>query len=218
MHLRKHHCTASVGLHGPCRKHDLISGVASSTFSETRSRIISLRSTPSRHGAIAQAFHWLTVTLVVAAYALSKSDGNSLYSAEADALRRVHETLGTVLLLVVALRLLWGRFDDKPPRRQLARWMAAASTLSHLLLYGLLVSIPAMAVLGTWLEGIPLTLLGVDIAPQLAPAQGLGQLIMALHTSLGNAMPWAAGIHASAAILHHFYLGDDVLRSMLPGE
>jgi cytochrome b561 len=95
--------------------------------------------------------------------------------------------------------------------------MAAAAMLVHFALYALLISIPATAIIGTWLEGIPITLPGFDIAPQIAKAHGLGQLIMDIHTTLGNAILWVAGVHAAAALFHHFYLRDEVFQSMAPG-
>jgi cytochrome b561 len=95
--------------------------------------------------------------------------------------------------------------------------MAAAAKLVQFALYALLIAIPATGVLGTWLVGIPVTLPGLDIAPQIAKARGLGQLIMEIHTTLGNAILWVAGVHAAAALFHHFYLRDEVFHSMAPG-
>ncbi|MDY0885912.1 cytochrome b [Dongia soli] len=176
-----------------------------------------MRSTSSRYGAVTQAFHWLTVMLVLAAYVLSKSDRYSLYSADAEGLRRFHETFGVLVCIVVVLRLVWRLIDSAPKKQPMSRWMAAASKLVHFSLYALLIAIPATAMLGTWLEGIPLTLVGFDIALQIAQAHEVGQLIMKIHIALGSAILWIAGVHAAAAIFHHFYLGDDVLQSMAPG-
>jgi cytochrome b561 len=176
-----------------------------------------LRSTSSRYGAGAQAFHWLTVLLVLAAYLLSKGDGYSLYSAAADGLRRIHEMLGVLVFIVVVLRLLWRLIDGAPAMQTTSRWMAATAKLVHLALYALLIAIPATAVLGTWLEGIPVTLPGFDIAPQITKAHGLGQLIMEIHAALGHTILWVAGVHAAAALFHHFYLRDEVFQSMAPG-
>ena len=117
-----------------------------------------MRSTSSRYGAGAQAFHWLTVMLVLAAYVLSKGDPASLYSADADGLRRIHETLGVLVFIVVVLRLLWRLIDSTPAKQPMPRWMAAAAKLVQFALYALLIAIPATAVLGTWLErgcGLP---------------------------------------------------------------
>jgi cytochrome b561 len=176
-----------------------------------------LRSSSSRYGAGAQAFHWLTVMLVLAAYAVSEVH-YSLYSAAADGLRRIHETLGVFVFIVVLMRLLWRLIDSIPVKQPIPRWMAAAAKLVHFALYALLIAIPVTAVLGTWLEGIPITLPGFDIAPQIARAHRLGQLIMEIHTTLGNAILWVAGVHAAAALFHHFYLRDEVFQSMSPGR
>jgi cytochrome b561 len=176
-----------------------------------------LRSTSSRYGIGAQLFHWLTVVLVLAAYVLSKGDRYSLYSAAADGIRRIHETLGMLVFIVVVLRLLWRLIDGTPATEPMPRWMAAAANLVQFALYALLVAVPVTAVLGTWLEGLPVTFQGFDIAPQIAQARGLGQLIIVAHTTLGNVILWVAGVHAAAALFHHFYLRDGVFKSMASG-
>ena len=102
----------------------------------------------------------------------------------------VLETLGVLVFIVVVLRLLWRLIDATPAKQPMSRWMAAAAKLVHFALYALVIAIPATAVLGTWLEGIPLTLPGFDIAPQITRAHGLGQLIMEIHTTLGNGILW----------------------------
>jgi cytochrome b561 len=176
-----------------------------------------LRGTSSRYGGAVRTFHWLTVMLVLAAYVLSKGDRYSLYSADADGLRRIHEMLGVFVFVVVVLRLLWRLLDSTPAKRPMPQWMAAAAKLVQFALYALLIAIPATAVLGTWLEGLPVTLPGFDIAPQIAKAHGLGQLTMEIHITLGNAILWVAGVHAAAALFHRFYLRDEVFQSMAPG-
>ena len=76
-----------------------------------------MRSTSSRYGATAQTLHWLTAMLVLAAYVLSIGDGNSLYSAAADGLRRIHETFGLLAFTVVVVRLLWRLIDSTPAKQ-----------------------------------------------------------------------------------------------------
>ena len=85
-------------------------------------------------------------------------------------------------------------------------------------LYLLLFAVPLTAIAGAWLEGHPLTLLaGLQVAPQIAESHDLGVTISELHTWLGDAILWLAGLHAVAALYHHFFLKDGVLKSMLPG-
>jgi cytochrome b561 len=176
-----------------------------------------LRSTSSRHGAGVRVFHWLTVILVLSAYLLTKADRYSLYSGDADGIRRIHETLGMLVFIVVVLHLLWRLIDSPPAEQPMPRWASVASRLVRSALYTLLVAIPTTAVLGTWLVGLPITLLGFDVDSLIGEAHGLGQLIIEIHTTTGNAILWVAGGHAAAALFHHFYLRDKVLQSMAWG-
>ena len=99
----------------------------------------------------------------------------------------------------------------------MAPWMKLAATLTHCALYALLIAIPSTAILGAWWEGHALTLLGgLTFAPMLAQAHDLGATVADIHTYLGNAIIWLAGLHAVAALFHHFVLRDRVLLFMLP--
>src|SRR5947207_4346334 len=117
-----------------------------------------LHSTSSRYGFGAKVFHWLTVVLVLAAYVLSKGDAYSLYSAAADGIRRIHETLGMLIFIVVVLRLLWRLIDRNPATEPMPGWMAAAANRVQFALYWLIIAIPATAVLVTGPGGTPLPL------------------------------------------------------------
>jgi len=67
------------------------------------------------------------------------------------------------------------------------------------------------------LEGHPVTLLaGIEIPSALVLAHDTGATIASIHTWLGDAILWVAGLHALAGLYHHFVLKDDVLESMLP--
>ena len=95
--------------------------------------------------------------------------------------------------------------------------MRHAAKIVHVGLYLLLLAVPLTAIAGAWLEGHPLTLLGLgDIASPLHEAHAAGQTIATIHTYLGEAIVWVAGLHAAAGLFHHFFLHDRVLRSMLP--
>ena len=77
----------------------------------------------------------------------------------------------------------------------------------------------AAAILGAWLEGHPLALLAVgNIDPWLPQSRHLGLALADIHGWLGNAVMWLAGLHATAALYHHFWRRDTVLLSMLPGR
>jgi cytochrome b561 len=175
-------------------------------------------SSPYRYGAVAQTFHWLTVILVIAAYTLSPGGSEEhVYAASRDFTRRAHETLGITIGVLTLLRLAWRSLDTLPEDAPMPAAMRHAAKTVHVGLYLLLLAVPLTAIAGAWLEGHPLTLLGLgDIASPLHEAHAAGQTIATIHTYLGEAIVWVAGLHAAAGLFHHFFLRDRVLRSMLP--
>jgi len=170
------------------------------------------------YGGVAQAFHWVTAILVVAAYIYGPGGSEQrVYSPARDFDRQLHETLGMCVFALVVMRVLWRTVDVHPEAPPNPRWMGLAAKAAHWALYLLLFSLPLSAISGAWLEGHPLTLLvGVKIPPLLAASHDAGAKIATLHTWLGDAILWVAGLHAIAALYHHIVLKDGVLASMLP--
>jgi cytochrome b561 len=173
----------------------------------------------ARYGAVAQMFHWMTVLLVGTAYVLSPGGSEArIYSAQLDTTRQWHESVGLLLFALVLLRLLWRLANATPEPIPMAAWMRSFALAAHWALYTLLLAIPLTAIAGAWLEAHPLTILGGgNIPPLLPPAHDLGALIADVHTIMGNVLIWLAGLHAAAALFHHYVLRDDTLRSMVPG-
>lgn len=171
-----------------------------------------------RYSGPSIAFHWLTAALVLAAFLLGPGGSEqSVYSAAKDFDRNLHEVLGLSVFALTLLRLVWRPFSNPPKLPAAHAWMNRAAKGVEALLYGLLVVTPLAGISGAWLEGHPLTL-GVlgEIAPLLPENHALGAKIAEVHTFLGDALLWTAGLHAAAALVHHFVLRDDVLATMLP--
>ena len=180
---------------------------------------MSVFGTRVRYGVVAQLLHWATAILVVVAFTYGPGGSEErVYSAARDFDRQLHETLGLTVLAVVAVRLAWRAFDATPDDEPAPPWMRTVSKIVQATLYALLLLVPFTAIAGAWLEGHPLTLLGnIRIEPPLGKAHSVGSAIASIHTWLGDAILWVAGLHAAAALYHHFVLRDGVLRAMLPG-
>jgi len=132
--------------------------------------------------------------------------------------RHLHETLGTAVLVLAVVRVAWRMVARRPDPAPVSRWMGLTAAAVQGLLYLLLFAVPLTAILGAWLEGHPLAYLGgFEIGAPLAAAHQLGVTVATIHTWLGDAILWVAGLHALAALYHHVVLRDGVLASMLPG-
>ncbi|MEA2976205.1 MAG: hypothetical protein QOF19_1725 [Alphaproteobacteria bacterium] len=176
--------------------------------------------TVERYSTPAQLFHWLTALLVIAAYIVSPGGSEArIYAPANDFNRSLHELLGISVFTLTLLRVCWRAMYPPPLSPEMPAWMELGGRLGHWAIYALLVLVPITAILGAWLAGHPLTLLGLgNIQPWLSPSRPFGLWLANLHGWLGNVLIWVAGFHAAAALFHHFWRRDTVLLSMLPGR
>ena len=176
------------------------------------------------YDSLSKAFHWVTAVAVIVTFILGPEDFGRLMRDGVDPATKIgiilHETLGMSIFLLTLLRLLWASVRPAVRQVQMASWMQWASKFMHWILWGLLLALPATAVLALGSESNPLTLLGgvrIDQMPlitnsSIAELADWGEV----HQFLGDAIIWLAGLHALAAIFHHWILKDKVLLSMLP--
>lgn len=179
---------------------------------------MALSGTTTRYGILAQAFHWLTALLVLVAFLVSAGGPPTrVYSAARAPTLLLHESLGLVVFCLLIFRLIWRLFDHIPESPAMPTWMDVTSKVTHWTLYALLFAVPATAMLGAWFGGHPVTVYGLGaLGPFFSPWEA-GASLAEIHGTLGDIIMWLAGLHAAAAIFHHLFLRDRVLRQMLPG-
>jgi len=172
-----------------------------------------------RYGVISQSFHWLTAIVVLVAFIYGPGGSEErVYLPPSGTDRQIHETLGLCVFVLTILRLLWRSVAIRPDPAPVPRWMGIAATSTQYGLYVLMLALPLTAISGAWLEGHPLTLLfEVQIYPPVSSGHTIGSILAEVHGWLGDVIMWLAGLHAVAALYHHFVAKDGVLVSMLPG-
>ena len=170
-----------------------------------------------RFGAVAQSLHWLTAILVLAAFMAAEGGPPSRVYGEANAgALQLHESLGMAVFVLVLVRIVWRLIDRRPESPAMPGWMEVASRLVQWALYALLVAVPATAILGAWFGGRPVTVYGLGAIGPLSITSSFAAGLAEIHGTLGDLMMWLAGLHAAAALYHHFLLRDRVLKQMLP--
>ena len=165
------------------------------------------------------ALHWVTAVLIVAAFAtiwiaeeLPKGDLRGFLVGQ-------HKSIGVLALVFTVGRLGWRIFsrDAAPPAG--TPFMQLAARLGHLALYGLLAAIPALGVSMSWAKGRSVDFFGLYTLPALfGPDRALASMLKEAHEATATALLVLIGIHAAAALLHHYVLKDGTLRRMLPGS
>ena len=173
-----------------------------------------------RYDTPAMALHWLTALLVLALWTLAQAWGFLQRGTPIRLeLQALHVSLGLVLIVVLALRIGWrlGPSRRLPPADSGVLELAARGM--HYLLYVLLLAQVVLGLCFRWSGDNPLGFFGLFTIPSpFAFTQQQGRTIGELHLWIGNAIVALAALHALAALFHHFWLRDDVLRRMLPGR
>lgn len=181
---------------------------------------MTLRNTPTRWGAAAQALHWLIAPLVVAQFALVWYGATLPRGPALGTVYAWHKSIGATVLILAAARLIWRLFDTPPPLpATVPAWQRAGATLGHALLYLLIFAQPLTGLLLTLTGRNPLVLYGGLIVPSpWGPNHALHEAGEAAHFWLGYALLAVAVLHLAAALYHHLVRRDGVLLRMLPGR
>jgi cytochrome b561 len=155
--------------------------------------------------------HWLTAVLVALLW-LGGQTIDALGREVAVSLRSVHITLGVMLAVVLAIRVLWRLSHGRSLPDAERGLMQAAARTTHYVLY--------LAAGVTILLGLTAAYFRGDVVFGLAAFPGgareLGRTIKGYHALAANFVLILAGLHAAAALFHHYVLRDGVLRRMLP--
>lgn len=179
------------------------------------------RNSSEGYGAIPQTLHWLTVGLVVLAWALGTFDDALPKGAARATGLFVHNSAGLAILAVLVVRLLWRLADPPPPPEAtvLGVWLDRAGRLAHYALYALLIAAPVAGIVLQFARGDALPLFGLSEIPSPWPAdRTFARSVKEVHEVLANGLMILAGLHAAAALVHHWLFRDRTLVRMLPGS
>jgi len=178
-----------------------------------------LRNSPDRYGAVAQALHWLTVVLVAVAWLLGTFGDEFPKGPARESSLFIHISAGVAILAVLAVRLLWRVGDPPPPPEPtwFGPWLDYVARIGHYALYALLVAVPVVGIVTQFARGDALPLFGLtEIASPWAADRPFARSMKEIHEVLSHTLVILAGVHAAAALVHHWLLGDRTLVRMLP--
>ena len=178
------------------------------------------RNTLHRYGGLSIGLHWLMLALLVAVYACINL--RELYpkgSEMREALKTWHYMLGLAVLALVVLRALvnWSApapvIEPSPPA-----WQHRAARLTHAALYLLMIVLPLLGWLSLSAAGQPIPFFGLTLPALVAPDKALAGQVKEIHEAVATIGYFVIGLHAGAALFHHYVRRDDTLRRMLPGQ
>ncbi len=173
-----------------------------------------------RHDGLAITLHWLTALLVVTQFALAQVWGFLPRGGDTrHTLQSLHVSFGVTLAVVVLVRLVWrSGFSRRLPPADTGpvKWVAR---VVHYGLYALLIAMVLTGLGKAWNHAHAAGVFGLFSVPALFVVDPSWRPAVAtVHLWGAWAIVLLAGLHAAAALFHHYVLRDGVLRRMLPGR
>ena len=177
-----------------------------------------LRNSSSRYGWVSIFMHWGVALVVVGLFALGLwMVGLDYYSTWRKDAPDLHKSIGLVLFAVMLLRVLWRLISPPPPT--LASYdhlTRVGAKLGHGFLYLSLFAVMIAGYLISTADGVGIPVFGLFEVPALIsglPDQA--DLAGVIHFYLAWALVIVSGLHALAALKHHFIDRDVTLARML---
>lgn len=129
-----------------------------------------------------------------------------------------HFMLGLCVLVLVTLRLAMRLVSGPAPATdpQPGVWQRRIASLMHLALYLFMVAMPLLGWLLLSAEGDPIPFFGLQLPPLLGESKALADQLKDIHETIGTIGYWLIGLHAAAALVHHYLVRDNTLVRMLP--
>jgi cytochrome b561 len=176
-----------------------------------------LTSEYARYDGITRFFHWSTAVLVVEQWLGAQAiDLFPRGALRVDA-RSLHILLGALLGVLLVARLYWRLSKGRRLPAADAGLLHFLAKATHYCLYGLLLAMVAVGLFLAWTRGD--SLFNVVAIPIFsANDHALAETVQGLHATIGWLILGLAGLHAAAALVHHFVWRDGVLARMLPGR
>ncbi|MDX2073471.1 MAG: cytochrome b [Alphaproteobacteria bacterium] len=179
---------------------------------------MALKNTSDSFGWLAKLFHWLIAACIITLWIVGSLMGDMENSPTKFQIYFLHKSTGIMVLALAVLAFTWRAANKKPglPPHVGKAQKAAASAVK----YGLYLCMILMPMSG-WVmssaAGYPVSVYGLFTLPDLvAPDKALAESMKERHEATGNILLVLFCLHAGAALLHHFYHKDGVLRRMLP--
>lgn len=180
---------------------------------------MSWRNTTHRYGSFSVAMHWLMLVLLVGVYTcINLADAFPKGSGARVDLKTWHYMLGLCVFALVALRLATRAISGPAPEiePQIARWQRRMAIVIHIVLYFFMIVMPLLGWLTLSAEGERIPFFGLELTPLIGQDQSLAHSVKDVHETIGTIGYYLIGLHAAAALFHHYVMRDNTLTRMLP--
>jgi cytochrome b561 len=173
----------------------------------------------TRYTATPMLLHWLVALLIFSGLGLGFYMTGLKISPTKLQLYSYHKWIGVTVFALALLRIVWAATHRAPAMAAMPAWQALAASVTHKLLYILMLAIPLSGWLMSSAKGFQTVYLGLLPIPDLMlKDEPLGEGLAALHAGLNWLLLALLAAHVGAALFHQFVVGDGTLSRMLPAH
>jgi len=171
-----------------------------------------------RYGMVAQLLHWSIVVLIVTQFVLATQAEDTTSLLQKAKILTTHKSVGMTIFMLAILRLGWRVANPVPAEIPTIKlWQQRAASVTHWALYALILLTPLAGWLMSSAKNYSVSWFSLFTFPNMvAPDEALYKLLRLLHGVLARTIFFVALLHVLAALKHHFFDKDNVLRRMLP--
>ena len=176
------------------------------------------RNTSERYGSAAIGLHWLMLLILTVVYA--SIEMRTYFPKESDPremMKLWHFMLGLSVLALVSIRVVIHMIGPSPEIQPVPpRWQSLLGRSMHILLYLFMIGMPLAGWLLLSAEGEAIPIFGLELPALISQNKNAAELIKEIHETVGTIGYFIIGLHAAAALLHHYIVRDNTLSRMLP--
>ena len=177
------------------------------------------KNTADRYGSFSISMHWLMVLLLIGVYAAINLHDFAPKGSDLRAELKVwHFAFGLSILALVfarlAIRLFSGPAPDITP--SIPRWQKWLAEAMHVALYAFMLSMPVLGWLAVSAKGDPIFFFGLQLPFLVGQDKETYDWLKGIHETIGTIGYYLIGLHAAAALLHHYVIHDNTLLRILP--
>jgi len=172
----------------------------------------------ARYTAVAQLLHWVIAGLIATQFALAWTADDLPLGMHKLALLARHKSFGMTVLMLAVLRVIW-RLAHPPPALpgDMTSIERVLAKTTHTAFYVLLFVMPITGWLMSSAKNYSVSWFHLFTWPNLlAPNETAFKYLKSTHDYLSDVLLAVVVLHILAALKHHFWNKDDVLKRMLP--
>ncbi len=169
------------------------------------------------YSGAAKGLHWLIVLLLAIQFTTAFLLPHIGRNTPPSTVISLHFSFGVLILAVMAVRFVHRLMYPVPlEAKDAPAWERLLAKTAHRLFYLILLVGPFLGWASASAHRLPVSLFGIPLPPLAQPGAGWAHSAGDIHGTAMWVLLWLVGLHAAAALYHHFVRHDGTLRRMLP--